>query len=116
MSPNVSAPALIYTIVWGVLLCYAFIRSVDLWLPIGLHFGWNWCLPLLCENLSGFTMGVTGYAMHWKAGVLWSGGAYGPEGGLLTTGVAAALFFYLQQAPFQTHAAFLLEQTQVPER
>src|SRR6266513_588831 len=72
---NVSPLAVVNTVLWGVLLGYAFIRSGDLWLPIGLHFGWNWTLPLLGENLSGFTMGVTGYAMHWKAGVLWSGGA-----------------------------------------
>ena len=51
--------------------------------------------PLLGANLSGFTMNVTGYAMHWKIGDLLSGGAYGPEGGLLTTAVAIGLFFYL---------------------
>jgi len=43
-------------------------------------------------------MGVTGYTLHWRAGDLWSGGAYGPEGGLLTTIVVIALFFVLQRA------------------
>ncbi len=98
------------TMLWGVLFGWAFIRSGDLWLPIGLHFGWNWSLPLLGENLSGFAMGVTGYGMHWKAGVLWSGGAYGPEGGVLTTIVVAALFFYLYKAPIQPQEAFLLRE------
>jgi uncharacterized protein len=107
---NVSPLAVANTVLWGVLLGYAFMRSGDLWLPIGLHFGWNWTLPLLGENLSGFTMGVTGYTMHWKAGVIWSGGAYGPEGGLLTTGVATALFYYLYKAPIQTQPAFLLQE------
>jgi membrane protease YdiL (CAAX protease family) len=113
---NVSMLALVNTVLWGVLLGYAFIRSGDLWLPIGLHFGWNWTLPLLGENLSGFTMGVTGYAMHWKAGVLWSGGAYGPEGSLLTTGVAVALFYYLHKAPIQTQEAFLLRERPASEK
>jgi uncharacterized protein len=97
---------LINTILWGVVLGYSFLRSGDLWLPIGLHFGWNWTLPLLGVNLSGFTMNVTGYVMHWSAGALWSGGAYGPEGGLLTTAVAVALFYYLTKAPIQHQETF----------
>lgn len=98
---NFGPLALLNTILWGVVLGYAYLRSGDLWLPIGLHFGWNWTLPLLGVNLSGFTMDVTGYAMHWKVGGLLSGGAYGPEGGLLTTAVAIGLFFYLAKAPIQ---------------
>jgi len=98
---NFGPLALFNTILWGVVLGYAYLRSGDLWLPIGLHFGWNWALPLLGVNLSGFTMDVTGYAMHWKISGLLSGGAYGPEGGLLTTAVAIGLFFYLGKAPIQ---------------
>ncbi len=63
---NFGPLALFNTILWGVVLGYAYLRSGDLWLPIGLHFGWNWALPMLGANLSGFTMDVTGYAMHWK--------------------------------------------------
>jgi hypothetical protein len=98
---NFGPLALVNTILWGVVLGYAYLRSGDLWLPIGLHFGWNWALPLLGVNLSGFTMDVTGYAMHWKLGERWSGGAYGPEGGLLTTAVAIGLFVYVGKAPIQ---------------
>jgi len=54
-------------------------------------------LPLLGSNLSGFTMGVTGYTLEWKVGVLWSGGGYGVEGSLLTTAIVVALFFVLQK-------------------
>ncbi|MDQ6759910.1 MAG: CPBP family intramembrane metalloprotease [Acidobacteriota bacterium] len=106
---NVGALGILNTILWGVLLGYAFLRSGDLWLPIGLHFGWNWTLPLLGQNLSGFTMGVTGYAMHWKTGVLWSGGAYGPEGSLLTTAAVGALVYYLHRAPIAVQQPFLLK-------
>jgi membrane protease YdiL (CAAX protease family) len=102
--------ALFNTILWGVVLGYAFVVSGDLWLPIGLHFGWNWTLPMLGANLSGFTMGITGYAVHWKVGGLWSGGAYGPEGGLLTSAMAVVLFFYLRKAPIQHQEAFLLRE------
>ncbi len=104
---NFGPMALFNTILWGVVLGFAYVRSGDLWLPIGLHFGWNWSLPMLGVNLSGFTMDVTGYAMHWKVGPKVSGGAYGPEGGLLTTAVAIGLFFYLIKAPIQPQESTL---------
>ncbi len=106
---NVTALGVINTMAWGVLLGTAFLRSGDLWLPIGLHFGWNWMLPLVGANLSGFTMEVTGRTLHSELGALWSGGAYGPEGGLLTSIVVAALFVYLHKAPVARQKAFLLE-------
>ena len=102
---NFGPLAFLNTVLWGVVLGFAYYRSGDLWLPIGLHFGWNWALPLLGANLSGFTMDVTGYAMHWKIGDRLSGGAYGPEGGLLTTGVVIGLFFYVLRAPIEHQEA-----------
>lgn len=109
MNLNFGPLALFNTIMWGVVLGYAYVRGGDLWLPIGLHFGWNWALPLLGENLSGFTMDITGYTMHWRIGALFSGGAYGPEGGLLTTAVAIGLMFFLAKAPIQHQRATLSE-------
>jgi membrane protease YdiL (CAAX protease family) len=109
-NPNFTALALLNTVLWGIVLGYAFIVSGDLWLPIGLHFGWNWTLPLLGVNLSGFTMGVTGYSLHWKIGELWSGGDYGPEGGLLSSAIVVLLFVYLRKAPIQHQDAFLLRE------
>lgn len=106
---NVTPLALSNTALWGVLLSVAFLRSGDLWLPIGLHFGWNLTLPLFGVNLSGFTMRVTGYAMEWNLHPLWSGGAYGPEGGLLTCLALVALFWFLRRAPVIRQRAFLLE-------
>jgi membrane protease YdiL (CAAX protease family) len=88
---------IVNTVAWGILLGYAVWRTGALWLSIGLHFGWNVALPLLGSNLSGFTMGVTGYTLEWNVGVLWSGGGYGVEGGLLTTGIVVALFFALRR-------------------
>jgi membrane protease YdiL (CAAX protease family) len=107
---NFTTLAFINTVLWGIVLGYAFILSGDLWLPIGLHFGWNWTLPLLGVNLSGFTMGVTGYSLRWSIGGLWSGGDYGPEGGLLTSAVLVLLALYLRKAPIQHQNAFLLRE------
>jgi len=109
---GVTTLGVVNTMAWGVLLGYSFIRSGDLWLPIGLHFGWNWALPLFGVNLSGFTMDVTGRVLHWKIGLLWSGGAYGPEGGLLTSLVIVALFVYLWKAPVRRQVPFLLRHSE----
>ncbi|MDP8981362.1 MAG: CPBP family intramembrane metalloprotease [Acidobacteriota bacterium] len=111
-SPNLNFGRLAFlnTMLWGILFGYAFLRSGDLWLPIGLHFGWNWVLPLLGVNLSGFTMVTTGYTLHWRADVLWSGGEYGPEAGLLCTLVVFALAWYLHRVPIQRQEAFLLRE------
>jgi len=92
------------TVIWGVLLGFAYARTGALWMPIGLHFGWNVVLPLFGVNLSGFTMGVIGYSLSWRVGAgeawarqftWWSGGEYGPEGGIAATLVAAAVFFFV---------------------
>lgn len=104
---NITPLGIFNTMLWGILLGYAVVRSGDLWLAIGLHFGWNWVLPLFGVNLSGFTMGVTGVTVHWRAGELWSGGAYGPEGGVLTSAVVIALFFFLNRAPLHPQTLVL---------
>jgi membrane protease YdiL (CAAX protease family) len=98
---NASLLSLVNTVAWGIVLGYAFLRSGDLWLPIGLHYGWNIVLPLFGTNLSGFTMGVTGYAMQWNIGDLWSGGAYGPEAGLPTLLALGAVIFFIEKAPLK---------------
>lgn len=98
-NPSVTQLGVLNTILWGILLGFAFLRSHDLWLPIGLHYGWNAVLPLFGVNLSGLTIEVTRYFYRWDLTSLWSGGDYGPEGGLLTTIFCVALFFALARAP-----------------
>jgi membrane protease YdiL (CAAX protease family) len=96
-NPNAGALAIVNTVMWGVLLGYSYLRTKALWLPIGLHFGWNLALPLFGASVSGLTIMVTGYGLHWRAGDLWSGGGYGPEGGLLTTVIVVVLFFAIHR-------------------
>lgn len=97
------------TFLWGVLLGYSFLRSGDLWLPIGLHFGWNFTLPLFGVNVSGLTMKLTGFTMEWSVGSLWSGGEYGPEASILTSAVLILLFAYLRKAPIRRQPSVLLD-------
>jgi uncharacterized protein len=87
---------------------YAFLRSGDLWLPIGLHFGWNFTLPLFGVNVSGLTMKLTAVQMEWTVGPLWSGGEYGPEASVLTSVVLVGLSLYLWKAPVRFQEPRLL--------
>jgi uncharacterized protein len=110
MSNPYSSPLAVFnTILWGILLGYAFLRSRDLWLPLGLHFGWNAVLPLFGVNLSGLTIEVSRYSYRWDLLPLWSGGDYGPEGGLLTTIFVVGLFFALAKAPVRAQTAAIAQ-------
>jgi hypothetical protein len=114
-NPNANALGILNTILWGVLLGCAFLRSRDLWLPIGMHFGWNAVLPLFGVNLSGLTIEVTRYFYQWDLPPLWSGGAYGPEGGLLTTIFAVVLFLALYRARVRPQQAAIATCLNEPE-
>ncbi len=108
-NPNANWFGLANTAGFGVLFGYAFLRSRDLWLPIGLHFGWNLTLPLFGVNLSGLRMNVTGYEMSWTAGDLWSGGAYGPEASISASLVLLALFYFVWKAPIRRQSSPLTD-------
>lgn len=98
-NPHATVFGIVNTAGFGILFGYAYWRSRDLWLPIGLHFGWNVVLPLFGVNLSGLAMNVTGYSMAWSAGKLWSGGDYGPEASVLTSAALVALWVFVAKAP-----------------
>jgi len=108
-NPHAGNLGLFNTACFGILFGYAFLRSYDLWFPIGLHFGWNVTLPLFGVNVSGLKIGVTGYTLEWTSGVLWSGGDYGPEGSILTSAVMVVLFAYIWKAPVRRQPSALLD-------
>jgi hypothetical protein len=108
-NPHVLWLGIANTAGFGILFGYAFYRSRDLWLPIGLHFGWNFTLPLFGVNVSGLTIGVTGHQMVWTAGVWWSGGEYGPEASLLTSVVLLLLFAAMYKTPIRRQVSPLTD-------
>jgi membrane protease YdiL (CAAX protease family) len=65
----------------GVLLALAYERRRHLWLPIGIHIGWNVASgPLLGYGVSGYVAGMTVMTTS-AAGPPWiTGGAFGIEG------------------------------------
>ena len=106
---NVGATPLsvINTVLWGGLLGYATLKSRGLWMPIGIHYGWNWILPMLGANLSGFNMGVTGLQLK-AAETSLAGGAYGPEGSLVLTLLLPGLFYLISRMTIPPQQALLL--------
>jgi membrane protease YdiL (CAAX protease family) len=72
----------------GVWLCVAYLRTRSLWLPLGLHWSWNWTMgSLFGLPVSGIT--TLTRAPLFKAtdaGPAWlTGGSYGIEGGAACT-------------------------------
>jgi membrane protease YdiL (CAAX protease family) len=114
-NPNATRLGIANTAGFGILFGYAFVRSRDLWLPAGLHFGWNITLPLFGVNVSGLRMKMTGHEMVWTAGNLWSGGDYGPEASLLTSIVMIALAVYIWKAPIRRQPSPLTDPPAEPK-
>ena len=83
------------TFLWGVVLSMAYLRTRTLWLPIGLHTGWNWALPGLGTQLSGFQLRLHPWVVEWRAPEVISGGVYGLEGSILTTLAGGVLLYWL---------------------
>ena len=81
----------------GVYLAYGYIRTRQLWLPIGLHIGWNFFEGVVFGfPVSGLDIyALTRITVHGPE--LWTGGAFGPEAGLivLPSLIVGALLIYL---------------------
>jgi len=87
-NPEATLLSSLNTALAGVLLAIARLRSRALWMPIALHFAWNFSLgPLFSFPVSGYTFGAE-HDSAVAAGPRWlSGGAYGPEGSIALTAV-----------------------------
>src|SRR5208337_181905 len=82
----------------GIPLCVAYLRTRALWMPVGIHFTWNYIqgfvfgLPVSGHTFSPSLLKVQIHGAAWL-----TGSAYGPEGGLLSTvaivGAGIFLFF-----------------------
>jgi len=84
-NPNASWLSTANTAIAGILLSWAYVRTRSLWLPYGIHLGWNVGLGFVL----GFPLSGLHLASLWTINVAGGdnilGGAYGPEAGLLAT-------------------------------
>jgi len=94
--PYATGFSVFLTFLTGILFATAYLRTHALWFGWGLHFAWDASMGVL------FGLPVGGLATYSypvdtsASGALWiTGGAYGPEGALLTTVFVIAAIFVL---------------------
>ena len=83
-NPNASIMAVLGLIAGGIFLAYGYMRTYQLWLPIGLHIGWNFfegtVLGFQVSGLSGLPRLII---QTVEGPEIITGGAFGPEAGLI---------------------------------
>ncbi len=87
-NPDFSGLSWLNTLIAGIWFAVAYVKTRDLWFPIGIHLAWNWLQgPIFGISVSG----ISGFASAplFRAadtGPAWlTGGNYGIEGGLACT-------------------------------
>jgi uncharacterized protein len=96
-NPDVTARALGNITLAGILLSLAFFSPGGMWAAFGAHLGWNMTLAALGAPVSGlpFEIPFVDYSMGGPAWL--TGGAFGPEGGLLSTvAITSAIILAVQ--------------------
>jgi membrane protease YdiL (CAAX protease family) len=101
-NPNMTVISFINILLAGILLGTYYIYKRNLWLPISLHFAWNYFQgPVFGFEVSG--LDITGMIIQQPLGDrLWTGGAFGFEGSLAATlillpGIAFLMIKYGRQ-------------------
>jgi membrane protease YdiL (CAAX protease family) len=83
-NPNVNPIAILGLLLAGVFFAFAALRSGQLWLPIGLHIGWNFFEgPVFGFPVSGLSLPTLIQQGTSPGADLFTGGAFGPEAGLI---------------------------------
>jgi membrane protease YdiL (CAAX protease family) len=83
LNPGISIAAIAGLFGAGLFLGFAYIRTRQLWLPVGLHIGWNFFEgPVFGFPVSG--LNIPRLVQQSETGPdLWTGGPFGPEAGLI---------------------------------
>jgi len=98
-NPSVDAVALANICAAGVMLGWAYLRTRSLWFCTALHLGWNWVMSAVLEfPVSGLRRDMPLYD-QLSTGPRWfTGGDFGPEGGVAATVVIVLLTLLLLRA------------------
>lgn len=104
LNPNVSVLGLANIFIVGLLFAFMFLKTGNLWLPIGFHISWNY----FQGSIFGFPVSGTEphgiYNIGRVEGALWSGGSFGPEGGLIATVMLVIGFLVVWGYPVRPRA------------
>lgn len=102
-NPNV-VPGITFinTVLAGLWFAVAYLRTRSLWLPLGLHWSWNWALGWFFGlPVSGAHVVSTPLLKALDVGPFWlTGGSYGIEGGLACTVALGLSTLFLWRTPW----------------
>lgn len=95
-NPSVTRLSTANTVLIGVLLAVCYLKTRGLWLPAGVHFGWNFCLGYVYSlPVSGIVLRYRLLAAEVSGPTYLTGGNYGPEGSVVTTVVIVVAVVWL---------------------
>ena len=95
-NPNAGVLAVVNSILAGVWLSIAYLKTRSLWLPTSLHMSWNltqgfiFGFPVSGMPISESFVRLTQHGEEWA-----TGGNYGPEGGILSSFILILATVYL---------------------
>ncbi len=91
-NPGLDAVAFGNLVLAGVFLSLAYLKTRSLWFATAAHLGWNWVMGLALDlPVSGLRLFDTPYYDAQVRGLRWlTGGAFGPEAGVVGTLAFAA--------------------------
>ena len=83
INPNATWVAAVGILFAGLFLALGYLRTGQLWLSIGLHIGWNFFEGVIFGFPVSGTASYPLLRIHISGPLLWTGGAFGPEAGLI---------------------------------
>lgn len=99
-NPNISQMGLIAIAMAGLLLAVCYLKTRALWMPIGLHAAWNFLEGhIFSLPVSGLTVQPHLLDVRVSGSVLLSGGAFGPEGSVVTALILGVATVVLLSVP-----------------
>ncbi|MFN3135507.1 MAG: lysostaphin resistance A-like protein [Candidatus Kryptonium sp.] len=85
-NPNVNLIAVLNIFFAGIWLSASYIKTRSLWLPISLHFSWNFFQGYFYSlPVSGLTLIEPAFNVEISSENIISGGKFGPEGSVITS-------------------------------
>ena len=113
-NPNV-VPGVTFanTVIGGVWLAAAYLKTRSLWFPLGVHWGWNWALgSVFGLPISGVRYFSNSILRGDDAGPVWlTGGNYGIEGGVACTVALIVAILFISRTRLVSPTPELLKLT-----
>lgn len=95
-NPGYTTLSAVNTFLAGILLSLAYLKTRGLWLPIALHWSWNFLQgQIFSLPISGFHFAPRLFQTEVSGPAWLSGGSYGPEGSIVLTVVCVLAILWL---------------------